>query len=70
MTGASGIGGKGAQRDIFSMFKGGGQIAELQKEYGKQSGLTAGNKDFNKMQRGYSAAAVSQKSQAGKSQRS
>lgn len=49
MTGATGFGGKSPLRDIFSMFKGGGQIAELQKEYGKQSGLTAGNKEFGRM---------------------
>jgi len=42
------------------MFRGvgGGQIAELQKEYGKKSGLTAGNKDFTKLQRGASSMAA------------
>ena len=52
------------------MFKGGGVIDALKKEYGGgTSGLTTDNKAFSKMQKGYSAA-PSQKSQTGKSQRS
>ena len=48
MTGATAFG-KSPMTDIFNLFRGGGQIAELQKEFGKTSGLTAGNKDFKKL---------------------
>ena len=68
MTGATGF--KSAGVNIFNMFKGGGALAELHKEYGKSSGLTAGNKDFNKLQRGGSIAAPSHRSGVAKSVRS
>ena len=50
------MGGNSPVRDIYNMLKSGpgAEIEKLMKETGaKQSGLTADNKNFNKMQKGY-----------------